>query len=410
MAFVVAGLALALVALGVIWLRSSRSLRSEVRELAGRVPQGDEGMATGVSGAPATDPRAGSHIDGQLQFADALLAAGDGVVVVDSDGRELLRNAAAGRFVSARHADALVEEAINDLLDRARGGERGERELQLFGPPREVLQLRALPLQADGRVVGAVAFVRDVSEARRVESVRRDFVANVSHELKTPIGALALLAETMAASPDDPTVLRQLAERVQREADRLSHIIDDLLDLSLIEAQEAPIRESVPVAVLLSESSERVRAAADTAGIPLEVESPSPSLIVACDRRQVVGAITNLLDNAVKYSEAGHPVELSAEAEDEYVCIVVRDDGIGIPSRDLERIFERFYRVDRARSRATGGTGLGLSIVRHIAQAHGGDVTVSSREGEGSTFRFKLAASARPARPTVARSEVAEAS
>ncbi len=190
----------------------------------------------------------------------------------------------------------------------------------------------------------------------------------------------------------------------------MSHIIDDLLDLSLIEAQEAPIRESVPVAVLLSESSERVRAAADTAGIPLEVESPSPSLLVACDRRQVVGAITNLLDNAVKYSEAGHPVQLSAEAGDEYVCIVVRDAGIGIPSRDLERIFERFYRVDRARSRATGGTGLGLSIVRHIAQAHGGDVTVASREGEGSTFRLKLAASARPARPTVARSEVAEAS
>jgi two-component system, OmpR family, sensor histidine kinase SenX3 len=410
MAFVAAGLALALVALGVIWLRSSRSLRSEVRELAGRVPEGDEGMATGVSGAPAADPGAGSHIDGQLQFADALLAAGDGVVVVDSDGRELLRNAAAGRFVSARHANALVEEAINELLDRARGGERGERELQLFGPPREVLQLRALPLRGDGRVAGAVVFVRDVSEARRIESVRRDFVANVSHELKTPIGALALLAETMAATPDDPTVLHQLAERVHHEADRLSHIIDDLLDLSLIEAQEAPIRESVPVAVLLSESSERVRAAADTAGIPLEVESPSPSLVVECDRRQVVGALTNLLDNAVKYSESGHPVVLAVEADDEYVCIVVRDDGIGIPSRDLERIFERFYRVDRARSRATGGTGLGLSIVRHIAQAHGGDVTVSSREGEGSTFRFKLAASARPARPTVARSEVAEAS
>jgi two-component system, OmpR family, sensor histidine kinase SenX3 len=410
MIVVVAGLALALATLVVIWVRSSRNLRSELRELAGRVPDGDQGSATGVSGAPAADPTARSDIDGQLQFADALLAAGDGVVVVDNGGRELLRNAAAARFARARHADALVEEAINELLGRARGGERGERELQLFGPPREVLQLRALPLRADGRVAGAVAFVRDVSEARRVESVRRDFVANVSHELKTPIGALALLAETMAATPDDSTVLRQLAERVQREADRLSHIIDDLLDLSLIEAQEAPIREPVPVAVLLSESSERVRAAADTAGIPLEVESPSPSLIVACDRRQVVGAITNLLDNAVKYSEAGHPVKLSAEAADEYVCIVVRDTGIGIPSRDLERIFERFYRVDRARSRATGGTGLGLSIVRHIAQAHGGDVTVASREGEGSTFRFKLAASARSARPTVARSDVAEAS
>ena len=347
MIFVVAGLALALATLGVIWLRSSRGLRSELRELAGRVPHGDEAPATGMSGAPATSPDS----NGQLQFADALLAAGDGVVVVDSDGRELLRNAAAGRFASARHADALVEEAINELLDGARNGERGDRELQLFGPPREVLQLRALPLRADGGVAGAVAFVRDVSEARRVESVRRDFVANVSHELKTPIGALALLAETMAAMPDDPTVLRQLAERVQREADRLGRIIDGLLDLSLIEAQEAPIRESVPVAVLLSESSERVRAAADTAGIPLEVESPSPSLVVACDRRQVVGAITNLLDNAVKYSESGQPVELAVEADDEYVCIVVRDAGIGIPSRDLERIFERFYRVDRAQSR-----------------------------------------------------------
>jgi two-component system, OmpR family, sensor histidine kinase SenX3 len=410
MIFVVAGLALALATLGVIWLRSSRGLRSELRELADRVPHGDEVSATGVSGAPTADRAAGPEGNGQLQFADALLAAGDGVVVVDSDGRELLRNTVAGRFASARHADALVEEAINELLDRARSGERGERELQLFGPPREVLQLRALPLRADGRVAGAVAFIRDISEARRVESVRRDFVANVSHELKTPIGALALLAETMAATPDDPTVLRQLAERVQREADRLSRIIDDLLDLSLIEAQEAPIRESVPVAVLLSESSERVRAAADTAGIPLEVESPSPSLVVSCDRRQVVGAITNLLDNAVKYSESGHPVELAVEADDEYVCIVVRDAGVGIPSRDLERIFERFYRVDRARSRATGGTGLGLSIVRHVAQAHGGDVTVDSREGEGSTFRFKLATSARLARPTVVRSEVAEAS
>ncbi len=410
MIFVVAGLALALATLTVVWLRSSCGLRSELRELAGRVPHGDDVSATGVSGAPKADRTAGPDGKGQLQLADALLAAGDGVVVVDSDGRELLRNAAAGRFASARHADALVEEALNELLDGARSGEPGERELQLFGPPREVLQLRALPLRADGRVAGAVAFVRDVSEARRVESVRRDFVANVSHELKTPIGALALLAETMAATPDDPTVLRQLAERVQREADRLGRIIDDLLDLSLIEAQEAPIRESVPVAVLLSESSERVRAAADTAGIPLEVESPSPSLVVACDRRQVVGAITNLLDNAVKYSEAGHPVELVVEADDEYVCIVVRDAGVGIPSRDLERIFERFYRVDRARSRATGGTGLGLSIVRHVAQAHGGDVTVESREGEGSTFRFKLAVSAQPARPTVVRSEVAEAS
>jgi two-component system sensor histidine kinase SenX3 len=238
-------------------------------------------------------------------------------------------------------------------------------------------------------VIGAVAFVRDVSELRRIESVRRDFVANVSHELKTPIGALSLLAETMAAGNDAP-VNPQLADRVQREADRLGRIVDDLLDLSLIEAQERPTREPVPVHLVLHEAAERVRGAADAVGIPLSVAPVATDLDVTGDRSQLVSAVTNLLDNAVKYSELGEPVEVDAAVEDGNVCISVRDHGIGIPSRDLERIFERFYRVDRARSRATGGTGLGLSIVRHVAQAHGGDVTVESVEGEGSTFRLRV--------------------
>jgi two-component system sensor histidine kinase SenX3 len=246
-----------------------------------------------------------------------------------------------------------------------------------------------VPLRRGTKVIGAVAFVRDVSELRRVESVRRDFVANVSHELKTPIGALSLLAETMAAGDDSP-VNHQLADRVQREATRLGRIVDDLLDLSLIEAQEAPIREPVPVHVVLHEAAERVRGAADAVGTPLSVSPVATDLAVTGDSSQLVSAVTNLLDNAVKYSEPGDPVEVDAAVVDGSVCISVRDHGIGIPSRDLERIFERFYRVDRARSRATGGTGLGLSIVRHVAQAHGGDVTVESTEGEGSTFRFRV--------------------
>jgi two-component system sensor histidine kinase SenX3 len=214
-------------------------------------------------------------------------------------------------------------------------------------------------------------------------------VANVSHELKTPIGALALLAETMAAGEDSP-VNTQLADRVQHEASRLAHIVDDLLDLSLIEAQEAPTREPVPVHAVLHEAAERVRGAAGAAGIPLSVPPVATDLAVSGDRSQLVSAVTNLLDNAVKYSERGESVDVDASAADGVICISVRDHGIGIPSRDLERIFERFYRVDRARSRATGGTGLGLSIVRHVAQAHGGDVTVESIEGEGSTFRLRL--------------------
>ena len=358
--------------------------------------------------ARATEQAEQTAADRELLF-QALRGFAEGVVVVDRDGAVVARNAVAERFSDARHADALAEEAITELLELARHGQPGERELQLFGPPREVLQVRALPLRLGARIVGAAAFVHDLSEPRRVESVRRDFVANVSHELKTPIGALGLLAETMAAE-NEPTVMHQLAERVLGEADRLARIIDDLLDLSLIEAQEAPVRDTVPLSGVIQEAAERVQAAADAVGIPLRVADVAPDLIVTCDRAQVVSAITNLLDNALKYSEAGASVELEVEDESEFASIVVRDRGIGIPSRDLERIFERFYRVDRARSRTTGGTGLGLSIVRHVAQAHGGDVTVDSREGEGSTFRLRLPLAARHGRAQDARPDVREAS
>ncbi len=353
-----------------------RSLRRELRRVAGDLDELPE--------------RGGLRGDVEREsLAGAVAAFDDGVVVVDAKGNEVMRNAAGERFHGARHADALVEDALRTLLAPALRGERAQRELQLFGPPREVLLVRTAPLWRRNRVIGAVAFVRDVSELRRVESVRRDFVANVSHELKTPIGALSLLAETMAVGDDSP-VNSQLADRVQREANRLGRIVDDLLDLSLIEAQERPIREPVPVHVVLHEAAERVRGAADAVGIPLSVAPVATDLTVAGDRSQLVSAVTNLLDNAVKYSEPGEPVEVDAAVADGSICISVRDHGIGIPSRDLERIFERFYRVDRARSRATGGTGLGLSIVRHVAQAHGGDVTVESTEGEGSTFRLRV--------------------
>ncbi len=353
-----------------------RSLRRELRRVAGDLDELPE------RGGPRGDVERES-------LAGAVAAFEDGVVVVDAKGNEVMRNAAGERFHGARHADALVEDALRTLLAPALRGERAQRELQLFGPPREVLLVRTAPLWRRNRVIGAVAFVRDVSELRRVESVRRDFVANVSHELKTPIGALSLLAETMAVGEDSP-VNTQLADRVQREANRLGRIVDDLLDLSLIEAQERPTREPVPVHVVLHEAAERVRGAADAVGIPLSVAPVATDLVVAGDRSQLVSAVTNLLDNAVKYSEPGEPVEVDATVGDSSICISVRDHGIGIPSRDLERIFERFYRVDRARSRATGGTGLGLSIVRHVAQAHGGDVTVESTEGEGSSFRLRV--------------------
>ena len=329
------------------------------------------------------------HRHRHRRLALAMDRVPDGVVVVDLDGNEEFRNLAALRFRDARHSEALVEHAAAQLLERARQGQSGERELQLFGPPREVLALRAFPLVVDGQIFGAVALIHDVTEARRVESVRRDFVANVSHELKTPIGALGLLAETIAAT-EEADVVRRLADQVVRESDRLGRIVDDLLDLSLIEAQAGPTREPTPVRVLVEEAVERLSPLALARGIPLRTEPITDDFLVLCDATQLVSAITNLLDNALKYSEAGQAVVVSAQAGDGRVVLRVEDHGIGIPTRDLERIFERFYRVDKARSRATGGTGVGLSIVRHVAEAHGGDVTVESTEGEGSTFRLSL--------------------
>jgi two-component system sensor histidine kinase SenX3 len=325
----------------------------------------------------------------QHWMSAALDESTDAIVVVDRIGREIVRNAVARRFAAARTGEVLAEDALHDLLQDALAGRSSEREIQLYGPPRQVIQLRVFALRRDGEVVGAVGFMRDISEARRVESVRRDFVANVSHELKTPIGALGLLAETMAAT-DDANVIRQLADRLVREADRLARIIDDLLDLSTIEAQEAPIRQPLPVRRLVADAFDFVQTSAVAAEVPLRLTPEPPDVQIVCDARQMTSAIVNLLDNAIKYSGPGQPVEIGARLAGDRVAIVVRDHGIGIPRRDLERIFERFYRVDRARSRETGGTGLGLSIVRHIAQAHGGEVIVDSREGEGSEFTLFL--------------------
>ncbi|HLM16242.1 MAG TPA: ATP-binding protein [Acidimicrobiia bacterium] len=323
------------------------------------------------------------------RLAAALADSVEGVVIVDRDGVEVFRNVVAERFRNARHADAVAERTIGALIERSVAGETVEEDLQLFGPPRALLRLRALPLVDGGVRLGAAVFVHDVSETHRVDNVRRDFVANVSHELKTPIGALELLAETLAAEPD-PEVARPLVERLAKEAERLGRIVDDLLDLSLIETQEAVSAEVLEVDALVDEAADRIRPSAMVGGIGLQVHHGSDGAHVECDHRQVVSAVVNLLDNAVKYSESGKVVSVETERDGDDVVIAVSDDGIGVPSRDLERIFERFYRVDQARSRDTGGTGLGLAIVRHVAQVHGGDVTVESLEGQGSTFRLRL--------------------
>jgi two-component system sensor histidine kinase SenX3 len=313
-----------------------------------------------------------------------------GVIVSDDNGEVVFRNARAVGLMGGRHGDALAAQAVEDLLAEAWQQGTAERTLDLYGPPRRTLAVRTQLIDDGRRTLGVVAVIDDVSDRRRLEEIRRDFVANVSHELKTPMGALGLLAETLV-SEGDPAVAQRLATRIHAEAFRVSRIIDDLLDLSRIEAEEAPPREPVPVDLIMAEAVERVRAAADQRDVKIVLEEPDPPLIVLGDRRQLVSALYNLLENAVKFSYDAGSVRFAGRAGAEgEVVLEVEDHGVGIPARDLERIFERFYRVDQGRSRTTGGTGLGLSIVRHVAANHQGRVEVDSREGEGSTFRLVL--------------------
>ena len=311
-----------------------------------------------------------------------------GVVVAAGDGRVVFRNQAAVSLMGTRLDEALASQALSDLLVSARSGRSTTRVLDLHGPPRRSLTVSGVPMGDGGT---AAVIIEDVSERKRLEAVRRDFVANVSHELKTPVGALGLLAETLA-SEGDVEVVHRLAERVQAEAFRVGRIIEDLLDLSRLEAEEAPQHESTRLQAVVSGAVDQVRPAASLRQVEIEVAEVPRHWSVVGDRRQLVSALFNLLENAVKYSDPGSAVEVRATTDGRIIAIEVRDHGIGIPSRDLDRIFERFYRVDQGRGRDSGGTGLGLSIVRHVAHNHDGDVLVDSREGEGSTFTLRLPA------------------
>jgi two-component system sensor histidine kinase SenX3 len=321
----------------------------------------------------------------------ALQELSQGVVITDETGRVAFRNREAETYVAARHSEVLAERAVADLLSRALEGQSVEQVIELFAPPRRTLNVRAIPLVDEGRTIGAVAIVEDISQKQRIDAIRRDFVANISHELKTPVGALSLLAETLDGEADPDTVSR-LTERMHTEAERVGRIIEDLLDLSRLEANEATRNDPVPLFLVVSQAIDRLRPLALHREITLEAPEPDHNLVVTGDRLDLVSAVFNLVDNAIKYSEprSAVQVDVAADPAGSNVLIQVTDHGPGIPARHLERIFERFYRVDRARSRSTGGTGLGLSIVRHVITNHGGTVTVDSHQGTGSVFTISL--------------------
>jgi two-component system sensor histidine kinase SenX3 len=330
----------------------------------------------------------------------ALDLVGEGIVVVDVAGTRLFTNAAAGLLTDARHEEAIVAAAVDAALAEALDGHTVERPIELFGPPTRQVNVAASPLGPSGGRLGAVVLIRDESRLRRLEAIRQEFVANVSHELKTPIGALALLAETLA-STDDPADAERRIDLLVDEAHRLGRIIDDLLELGEVEGR-GRTRDPVDLAALVEGSVRALQPLAEQLGVVVEVDVAEGQACLA-DAHQLGSAVTNLIDNALKYADGASPVTVSVRPGAGWADVVVRDHGIGIPQPDLERVFERFYRVDKARSRDTGGTGLGLAIVRNVARAHGGEVLVTSREGEGSTFTLRLPLVAVPAGDKEAR-------
>lgn len=334
-------------------------------------------------------------VDRETRLRLSLDAITQGVVMADAAGNVLYRNPYAFQFTEARHGEALVEAAVAELLAEGARGRVAEREVELFGPPRQCLFVSAMPLQFEGNDYGSVALIDDITEPQRLDAMRRDFVANISHELRTPMGALSLLAETLAGETD-PEVVSRLAARVQAEAIRLSDIMDDLLELSRIESNEASERAPVAVQHVIGEALSRLKPVADDMQVPIETVLPAFDLMVWGDRRQLTSAVFNLLDNAVKHSDSQRPVRVSADQLGDCVEVEVRDQGYGIPLHHQKRIFERFYQVDRSRGGNNGGVGLGLAIVRHVATNHGGEVRVESTEGEGSAFTLAVPIGAQP--------------
>lgn len=335
------------------------------------------------------------------QATAILESMAEGVVALDAQGRILLMNPSAKILlgltavgsIGQRLAEVLRHQEAQTLMQAVLDSrERITKEIGLFQPNERVLRLHAAPCRgAAPKGPCAVVVIQDVTESHRYEQLRKEFVANVSHELKSPLTSIRSLAETLLGGAlEDPSTNRRFVRLIDEDAARLSRLIDDLLALSQIESQAVPLRLAV---VELRPMAESVLASLK---VPLKqrqigatCELPE-DLTVRADPDRLRQVLVNLVENAIKYNKESGTLTLSAVAEGGWVKVAVADTGIGIPPQDLPRVFERFYRVDKARSRELGGTGLGLAIVKHIVEAHGGSVSVESEPNRGSTFSFTV--------------------
>ncbi len=333
---------------------------------------------------------------------EAVLAnMADGVIVTDAEGIVTLFNRACEDLLGVRADDAVgrtVHEAclqfeIGEMAAQCLAtGVAERREVQVERPAVRVLDVAATAIDGHGRPpVGVVIVLHDLTQLRRLENVRREFIGNVSHELRTPVAAVRSLVETLAsAATDDPDAARRFLRELQDQTERLTALLDDLLELACLDAGRREMaRDVVVLEDVMGASMEKLSIAAKQKGQRMHAQIPK-DLIVRGDAQALERVMVNLLDNAVKYTHQGGQITVTATEEGDMTRIEVADSGPGIPEADQSRVFERFYRADRARSRTLGGTGLGLSIVKHIVELHGGQVGVTSTVGEGSTFWVRL--------------------
>jgi two-component system, OmpR family, phosphate regulon sensor histidine kinase PhoR len=405
-----AGLALALGVLAA-WGISRRLTRplSKMTAAAAAIADGSlerrvpEEGATELVQLASTMNRMANDLGARIEAAgeerhtrDVVLAAMDeGVILVGPNGEVQYANPSAQRLAAGIGSEGArsspesgrpyMPQMLRSLIAEARSaGSVREREIEIGRPARTVLA-SSFPVGSEGL---SLLVLRDVTEARRVDAIRRDFVAAASHELKTPVASIQAAAETLAhALTEDPVAAKRFVDHLQRDSERLSMIVRDLLDLSRLESQGAAL-EDVRLDLVAGEELDRFRERARDAS--LEIALASVPATVRGSSEDLALLIGNLLDNAIRYTRPGGRINVEVAPVDGAVRLAVSDTGIGIPGRDLPRIFERFYRVDRARSRDTGGTGLGLSIVRHVAERHGGTVEARSELGRGSTFVVTL--------------------
>ncbi len=320
--------------------------------------------------------------------ADVLHALGRPGVVVD-DSNVMVRATEEAQAIGLSQGRPLIEIELLNLVDWARKSRETEsfEGAVNFGGRASKTWILATAAPIGERLIALV--IEDRTEARRLDETRRDFVANISHELKTPIGAISLLAETLQGATDDAEAVLKFASSLQREATRLSQIVQDIIELSRLQsASTVAFNDEVDVALVVSEAIERTRVVAEVKRT--KVLSDISDGCVLGNQEQLITAVTNLIENAINYSDANSQVGVAIRHRAGEIEIVVTDSGLGIPVEDQARIFERFYRVDPSRSRETGGTGLGLAIVKHIAQNHRGDIEVFSKPGLGSTFTLTL--------------------